>query len=110
MVKKCHEIIKMEYKKKEEKEKEKTLIPIIKEENDDKSDKKRSKTKNKIKYISNTKENTLKIFQLIKTKRNEKNMFEEKMKETKSFIKENLEENYKKKFNFNYKRNTFEFA
>ena len=69
----------MEYEKKEEKEKEKTLIPIIKEENDDKSDKKRSKTKNKIKYISNTKENTLKIFQLIKTKRNEKNMFEEKI-------------------------------
>ena len=37
-------------------------------------------------------------------------MFEEKMKETKSFTKENLEENYKKKFNFNYKRNTFELA
>ena len=101
MVKKCHEIIKMENEKKEEKEKEKTLIPIIKEENDDKSDKKRSKTKNKIKYISNTKENTLKILQLIKAKRNEKNMLEEKMKETKSCTKENLEENYKKKFNFN---------
>ena len=62
MVKKCHEIIKMENEKKQQKEKEKTLIPIIKEENDDKSDKKRSKTK-KIKDISNTKENTLKIFQ-----------------------------------------------
>ena len=37
-------------------------------------------------------------------------MFEEKMKETKSCTKENLEENYKKKFNFNYKRNTFELA
>ena len=56
----------------------------------------KKEVKQKIKYISNTKENTLKIIQLIKTKRNEKNMFEEKMKETKSFIKENLEENYKK--------------
>ena len=62
MVKKCHKIIKMEYEKKEEKEKEKTLIPIIKEENDDKSDKKICKAKNKIKDISNTKENTLKIW------------------------------------------------
>ena len=58
--------------------------------------KKRSKTKYKIKDISNTKENALKILQLIKTKRNEKNMLEEKMKETKSCTKKNLEENYKK--------------
>ena len=56
----------------------------------------KKEVKQKIKYISNTKENTLKIIQLIKTKRNEKNMLEEKMKETKSFTKENLEENYKK--------------
>ena len=35
----------MEYEKKEEKEKEKTLIPIIKEENGDKSDKKEVKQK-----------------------------------------------------------------
>ena len=98
MVKKCHEIIKMENEKKEEKEKEKTLIPIIKEENDDKSDKKRSKTINKIKDISNTKENTLKILQLIKAKRNEKNMLEEKMIETKSYTKENLEKNKTNKY------------
>ena len=59
MIKKCHEIIKMENEKKEEKET--ALIPIIKEENDDKSDKKRSKTINKTKDISNIKENNLKI-------------------------------------------------
>ena len=45
MVKKCHKIIKMEYEKKGEKEKEKTLIPIIKEENGDKEIKKEVKQK-----------------------------------------------------------------
>ena len=98
MAKKCHDVIKLENEKreenlivnniktiKEEKEKEIPLTPIVKLENEDI---KRSKTinNNRIQDISNTKESTLKILQLIKAKKNEKNIIDKKMKETKDNI------------------------
>ena len=102
---KCQDIIKLEKEKKDEnliinnikvikednnekeKEKENILTSNIKIENEDK---KRSKTinNNKIKEFSSTKEGTLKILQLIKAKKNEKNMIEKKLKETQNSIKE----------------------
>ena len=110
MAKKCQNIIKLENEKKDD-DLIINNIKVIKDETNDNNkilkdilipeskkeinDKKRSKTinANRINEESNTKEGTLKILQLIKAKRNEKNMLEEKMKETKSYTKENLEEN-----------------
>ena len=110
MAKKCQNIIKLENEKKdddlimnnikvikqENKDNNKALkdimIPEIKEEI---KDKKRSKTinTNKIKDVSNTKEGTLKILQLIKAKKNEKNLIDEKMRETKNNIKDEKNQN-----------------
>ena len=103
---KCHDIIKLENEKKnenlvvnniktikedkeqtQEKEEENIVTQNIKIENEDK---RRSKTinTNKTKEFSNTKEGTLKILQLIKAKKNEKNLIEKKLKETQNNIKE----------------------
>ena len=99
---KCHDIIKLEKEKKEfvnniklikdnnEQEKEIDKESIITQnkiiENEDR---KRSKTiNNKNKEFSSTKEGTLKILQLIKAKKNEKNLIEKKLKETQNNIKE----------------------
>ena len=113
---KCHDIIKLENEKKDEnlvvnniklikeeenneqeKEKENILTPNIKIESEDK---KRSKTinNNKSKEFLSTKEGTLKILQLIKAKKNEKNMLEKKLKETQNSIKEDkIDSNEKNK-------------
>ena len=103
---KCHDIIKLENEKKnenlvvnnikvikedkeqsQEKEEKNIVTPNIKIENEDK---RRSKTinTNKTKEFSNTKEGTLKILQLIKAKKNEKNLIEKKLKETQNNLKE----------------------
>ena len=116
MAKKCQNIIKLENEKKdddlimnnikvikqENKDNNKALkdimIPEIKEEI---KDKKRSKTinTNKIKDVSNTKEGTLKILQLIKAKKNEKNLIDEKMRETKNNINDGKNQNKKEENN-----------
>ena len=111
MAKKCQNLIKLENEKKEKneklnnikvikedkdkdidniKEKKDTITPEINEENEEK---KRSKTINKVKEVSSIKEGTLKLLQLIKAKKNEKNIIDEKLKETKVNIKENQQQN-----------------
>ena len=102
MAKKCQNIIKLENDKnneklmvnnikliKDDKNKieENLIIPKINDENEDK---KRSKTINTNKNTEkfSIKEGTLKILQLIKAKKNEKNLIDEKMKETKNNLKE----------------------
>ena len=102
MAKKCQNIIKLENDKNNEKLmvnniklikegknkiEENLIIPKINDENEDK---KRSKTINTNKNTEkfSIKEGTLKILQLIKAKKNEKNLIDEKMKETKNNLKE----------------------
>ena len=110
MAKKCQNIIKLENEKKDN-DLIMNNIKVIKDETNDNNkilkdilipeskkeinDKKRSKTinANRINEESNTKEGTLKILQLIKAKKNEKNLIEEKMKETKNNIKEEQNQN-----------------
>ena len=111
MAKKCQNIIKLENEKKEENllvnnikvlkdEKEKEINKdnikenvILQKKKEENEDKKRSKTINNTKHNDtfSTKEGTLKILQLIKAKKNEKNLLDEKMKETKNNLKEDID-------------------
>ena len=98
MAKKCQNFIKEAENKnnnnikiiKDEKDNNKE-IELIPEKKEIKEEKKRSKTININKFNNfSTKEGTFQILELIKAKKNEKNIIDEKMKETKNKIKEDI--------------------